>query len=100
MIPRLYVTQDLRSGAEVAADDRAQHYLRNVMRRGVSTSFAGQDREAASNLMDARTKSWRDGMKAGHEASLSITLFDFPAAINDLLPFRPGAWPGCNVPPL
>ena len=53
MIPRLYVTQDLRGGAEVAADDRAQHYLRNVMRRGVGDPvvlFNGRDGEFQAEI--------------------------------------------------
>jgi 16S rRNA (uracil1498-N3)-methyltransferase len=35
MIPRLYVEQPLASGATITADERAHHYLRNVMRRAV-----------------------------------------------------------------
>jgi 16S rRNA (uracil1498-N3)-methyltransferase len=53
MIPRLYVTQDLRSGAEIAADERAQHYLRNVMRRGAGDPvvlFNGRDGEFEARI--------------------------------------------------
>ncbi|HWA47930.1 MAG TPA: 16S rRNA (uracil(1498)-N(3))-methyltransferase [Dongiaceae bacterium] len=53
MIPRLYVTQDLRVGAEIAAEERAQHYLRNVMRRGVGDPvvlFNGRDGEFAAEI--------------------------------------------------
>jgi len=53
MIPRLYVTQDLRIGAEIAADDRAQHYLRNVMRRAAGDPvvlFNGRDGEFQAEI--------------------------------------------------
>lgn len=48
MIPRLHVTADLSPGAEIAADERAQHYLRNVMRRAAGDPvvlFNGRDGE-------------------------------------------------------
>ena len=53
MIPRLYVTQDLHPGAEIAADARAQHYLRNVMRRGAGDPvvlFNGRDGEFEAEI--------------------------------------------------
>lgn len=59
MIPRLYVTGALRTGATVAADERAHHYLRNVMRRAVGDGvvlFNGRDGEfeAAIARLDKR----------------------------------------------
>src|SRR5687767_9871229 len=53
MIPRLYITSDLRVGAEIPADDRAQHYLRNVMRRAVGDPvvlFNGRDGEFQAEI--------------------------------------------------
>ena len=46
MIPRLYVEQPLALGATIIADERAHHYLRNVMRRSVGDAlvlFNGRD---------------------------------------------------------
>src|SRR5215813_13979645 len=48
MIPRLYVEQTLSAGATIAADERALHYLRNVMRRSAGDPvilFNGRDGE-------------------------------------------------------
>ncbi len=39
MIPRLYVEQPLGVGAAIATDERAHHYLRNVMRRSVGDAW-------------------------------------------------------------
>ena len=53
MIPRLYVTDDLRADTTIAADERAQHYLRNVMRRSVGDSvvlFNGRDGEFEAEI--------------------------------------------------
>ena len=53
MIPRLHVTADLAIGAEIAADERAQHYLRNVMRRAAGDPvvlFNGRDGEFAAEI--------------------------------------------------
>ena len=53
MIPRLYVTADLAPGLEIAAEERAQHYLRNVMRRAVGDPvvlFNGRDGEFAAEI--------------------------------------------------
>lgn len=53
MIPRLYVTQPLSIGAEIAAEDRAQHYLRNVMRRALGDPvvlFNGRDGEFQAEI--------------------------------------------------
>lgn len=53
MIPRLYITHDLRIGAEVAADEHAQHYLRNVMRRAAGDPvvlFNGRDGEFQAEI--------------------------------------------------
>jgi 16S rRNA (uracil1498-N3)-methyltransferase len=60
MIPRLYVTEDLRVGAEIAADERAQHYLRNVMRRSTGDPvvlFNGREGEFQAEIarIDKRT---------------------------------------------
>src|SRR5512134_2470802 len=48
MIPRLYVEQRLSAGAAITADERAHHYLRNVMRRSAGDAlvlFNGRDGE-------------------------------------------------------
>lgn len=53
MIPRLHVTADLQPGIEVAADERAQHYLRNVLRRGTGDPvvlFNGRDGEFQARI--------------------------------------------------
>jgi len=53
MIPRLYVTADLLPAARIALDERAAHYLRNVLRRAVGdavTVFNGRDGEFASEI--------------------------------------------------
>lgn len=53
MIPRLYVTQELAVGAKIAAEERAQHYLRNVMRRAVGDPvvlFNGRDGEFQAEI--------------------------------------------------
>ena len=60
MIPRLYVTQDLSIGAEISAEERAQHYLRNVMRRTMVDPvvlFNGRDGEFQAEIarLDKRT---------------------------------------------
>lgn len=53
MIPRLYVEQTLTVGATIAADERALHYLRNVMRRSVGDPvflFNGRDGEFEAEI--------------------------------------------------
>jgi 16S rRNA (uracil1498-N3)-methyltransferase len=48
MIPRLYVAQALNVGSMIAADERAHHYMRNVMRRAAGDPlvlFNGRDGE-------------------------------------------------------
>jgi len=53
MIPRLYVMEELRPGATIAADDRAHHYLRNVMRRAAGDTlvlFNGRDGEFEAEI--------------------------------------------------
>jgi len=53
MIPRLYVEQQLAAGAIIAADERAHHYLRNVMRRAVGDAlvlFNGRDGEFEAEI--------------------------------------------------
>lgn len=60
MIPRLHVTQELRVGDEIPAEDRAQHYLRNVMRRAAGDPvvlFNGRDGEFRAEIArsDKRT---------------------------------------------
>lgn len=51
MIPRLYVTADLAPKARMALDERAAHYLRNVLRRAAGDKvlvFNGRDGEYAA----------------------------------------------------
>jgi 16S rRNA (uracil1498-N3)-methyltransferase len=53
MVPRLYVTADLLPDIRVALDERAAHYLRNVLRRSVGdpvTVFNGREGEFASEI--------------------------------------------------
>jgi 16S rRNA (uracil1498-N3)-methyltransferase len=53
MIPRLYVERPLAAGATIAADERAHHYLRNVMRRSAGDAlvlFNGRDGEFAAEI--------------------------------------------------
>ncbi len=53
MIPRLYVTPDLAPEAVIAVDERAAHYLRNVLRRQAGdpvTVFNGRDGEYAAEI--------------------------------------------------
>ena len=53
MIPRLYVEQPLAAGASVAADERALHYLRNVMRRSAGDAlvlFNGRNGEFEAEI--------------------------------------------------
>ncbi len=53
MILRLHVSADLAVGAEIAADTRAQHYLRNVMRRSAGDPvvlFNGRDGEFQAEI--------------------------------------------------
>jgi 16S rRNA (uracil1498-N3)-methyltransferase len=53
MIPRLYVEQPLAAGATISADERALHYLRNVMRRSAGDPvvlFNGRDGEFEAEI--------------------------------------------------
>src|SRR5687767_4144476 len=53
VIPRLYVEQPLVAGSVVAADERALHYLRNVMRRAPGDAlvlFNGRDGEFEAEI--------------------------------------------------
>ncbi|MDY0871245.1 16S rRNA (uracil(1498)-N(3))-methyltransferase [Dongia rigui] len=59
MIPRLYVTIDLKPGTRFAADERTAHYLKNVMRRAVGDPvilFNGRDGEFNATLADVAKK--------------------------------------------
>jgi 16S rRNA (uracil1498-N3)-methyltransferase len=56
MIPRLYVQESLAQGARFAADQRAAHYLLNVLRRGEGDPlhlFNGRDGEFAARIGEA-----------------------------------------------
>lgn len=67
MIPRLYVTADLAPGAVIAADARALHYLRNVMRRAKGDPlvlFNGRDGEFQAVIAAIDKKSAE--FKLGH----------------------------------
>ena len=55
MIPRLYLPVDLAVGGNAAADERAAHYLRNVMRRQPGDAvylFNGRDGEFAGEIAE------------------------------------------------
>jgi len=56
MIPRLYVADDLRKGTRFQADERAAHYLLNVLRRGSGDPlllFNGSDGEYRGRIAEA-----------------------------------------------
>jgi 16S rRNA (uracil1498-N3)-methyltransferase len=56
MMPRLYVTEHLQKGARFAADERAAHYLLNVLRRGTDDPllvFNGRDGEYRGRIAEA-----------------------------------------------
>jgi len=55
MIPRLYLPADLKPGQDIAADERATHYLRNVMRRQAGDPvylFNGRDGEFTAEIAE------------------------------------------------
>lgn len=55
MIPRLYVPVELKPGLAFPAEERAAHYLRNVMRRGIGDPiilFNGRDGEFAAEITE------------------------------------------------
>jgi 16S rRNA (uracil1498-N3)-methyltransferase len=56
MIPRLYVAEHLQKGARFQADERAAHYLLNVLRRGSGDPlllFNGSDGEYRGRIAEA-----------------------------------------------
>ena len=56
MIPRLYVAEHLQKGARFTADERAAHYLLNVLRRGSGDPvllFNGRDGEYRGQIAEA-----------------------------------------------
>ena len=56
MIPRLYVAEHLQKGARFLADDRAAHYLLNVLRRGSGDPvllFNGREGEYRGRVAEA-----------------------------------------------
>src|ERR1700754_4218286 len=56
MIPRLYVAEHLQKGARFVADERAAHYLLNVLRRGSGDPlllFNGRDGEYRGRIAEA-----------------------------------------------
>jgi len=60
MIPRLYVTVDLKPGTRFAAEERAAHYLKNVMRRAAGDPlilFNARDGEFNAVIADVSKKS-------------------------------------------
>ncbi|MBI2255000.1 MAG: 16S rRNA (uracil(1498)-N(3))-methyltransferase [Proteobacteria bacterium] len=60
MIPRLYVTVDLKPGTRFAAEERAAHYLKNVMRRTPGDPlilFNTRDGEFNATIADVSKKS-------------------------------------------
>jgi 16S rRNA (uracil1498-N3)-methyltransferase len=64
MIPRLYVEQPLAVGATITADERAHHYLRNVLRRSAGDAlvlFNGRDGEFEAEIagLDKRAAALR-----------------------------------------
>lgn len=53
MTPRLYVAADLAADAHIPLDERAAHYLRNVLRRNLNDAvivFNGRDGEYAATI--------------------------------------------------
>ena len=64
MIPRLFIEQPLAAGAIVSADERALHYLRNVMRRAAGDAvvlFNGRDGEFEAEIatLDKRNAAFK-----------------------------------------
>jgi 16S rRNA (uracil1498-N3)-methyltransferase len=60
MIPRLFVPVELKPGAVFAAEERAAHYLRNVMRRTAGDPiilFNGRDGEFHAEIADIGKRS-------------------------------------------
>lgn len=59
MIPRLYVAEHLQKGARFQADERAAHYLFNVLRRGSGDPvllFNGSDGEYRGRIGEAQKR--------------------------------------------
>ena len=75
MIPRLYVTQDLALGATVTAEERAFHYLRNVMRRAEGDPivlFNGRHGEFAAEIAEIGKKAARFKVGAKQRSQDSV----------------------------
>src|SRR3954467_4933878 len=59
MIPRLYVAENLQKGTRFQADERAAHYLLNVLRRGSGDPvllFNGRDGEYRGRIAEAQKR--------------------------------------------
>ena len=59
MIPRLFVAEHLQKGARFQADERAAHYLMNVLRRGSDDPvllFNGRDGEYRGRIAEAQKR--------------------------------------------
>src|SRR3954468_4478505 len=59
MIPRLHVAEHLQKGARFPADERAVHYLLNVLRRGSGDPvllFNGRDGEYRARIAEAQKR--------------------------------------------
>ncbi len=80
MIPRLFVEHALAIGATVTADERAHHYLRNVMRRAADDAlvlFNGRDGEFEAEItaIDKRKAEIRvTRLRRAQDGAADITL--------------------------
>jgi 16S rRNA (uracil1498-N3)-methyltransferase len=92
MIPRLYVTQDLSQGASFPADERAFHYLRNVMRRAEGDPvalFNGRDGEFAAEIAELSKKAatFKVGVRQREQDSVADLWLSFAPLKKDATDF-------------
>lgn len=92
MIPRLYVEHQLSAGVVLTADERAHHYLRNVMRREVGDKvvlFNGRDGEFEGEIarIDKRAAEIRIGHLRRAQDSVPDLILCFAPLKKDAIDF-------------